>query len=138
MWWARCLRATPRARARRILFGIALYPSLHPSILVTGVSPNPSVWNFDSQGGAQNPASSIRTMALLIALIRGGLSVKVSFFRDFAVATALLAVVPYFVELSVEALLAPLWIPKFYGTAPAIAAWESASIWAPLSPSIVM
>lgn len=119
-----------------IIFGILLYPSLHPSILQTGVAP--PGYDFNVSGGAQNPASSIRTMALLIALIRGGLSVKLSFFRDFAAATALLAVVPYFFELTAEALLAPTLIPNFYGGAPPIAVWESASVWAPLSPSIVM
>lgn len=77
-------------------------------------------------------------MALLVALIRGGLSVKLSFFRDFAAATALLAVVPYAFELTAEALVTPHLIPDFFGSAPQIAVWESASTWAPLSPSIVM
>ena len=69
-----------------ILFGIALYPSLHPSILQTGLAP--PGYDFSVAGGAQNPASSIRTMALLVALIRGGLSVKLSFIRGFVVSTA--------------------------------------------------
>ena len=122
-----------------IVFGILLYPSLHPSIIVTGIAPpGTSSADFNARGGPQNPASSIRTMALLIALMRGGLSVKLSFFRDFALATALIATVPYFVEVAVEAWLAPILIPAYYGQAPPIAVWESASIWAPLSPSIVM
>jgi cystathionine beta-lyase family protein involved in aluminum resistance len=54
---------------------------------------------------AQNPASSIRTMALLIALMRGGLSVKSSFFKEMGAATALLAFLPYVLEMVTEALL---------------------------------
>lgn len=119
-----------------ILLGIVIFPSLHPSIFQTGISP--PGYDFTASGGAQNPASSIRAMALLIALIRGGLSVKVTFLKDFAIATALLATVPYFFEVATEAFLAPYLLADFYKDAPPLAAWESASIWAPLSPSIVI
>jgi len=125
-----------------ILLGIALYPSIHPSVMQTAASP--PGWDFSVAGGAQNPASSIRTLALLVALVRGGLSVKVSFFREMGVATALLATLPYAFELIAEALLAPAFLPTYYGAAapggaaPWLAAFESASVWAALSPSIVI
>ena len=130
-----------------ILLGIALYPSLHPSVMQTGVSPftvaqptlnttrcplstvgndtftlaTPactaatvtSAYDFSAAGGAQNPASSIRTLALLIALVRGGLSVKASFFREMGVATVLLATVPYAFELVAMARLAPAIVPQY-------------------------
>lgn len=123
-----------------IFLGIALYPHLHPAVLFTPTTVSGSLAVVD----AQNPASSIRTMALLIALMRGGLSVKSSFFKEMGAATALLAFLPYVLEMVTEALLAPVFLPTYYGTAsnaagvapPPLAAWESASVWAALSPSI--
>lgn len=140
-----------------ILFGIALYPSLHPSIFFVGSAPTTAppaaVSGWSASGGPQNPASSIRTFALLVALMRGGLSVKSAYVREFALPVALFATVPYFCELIVEALLAPFFLPSYYGSevkgpgvppaaaglpVPMLAAFESASVWAPLSPSIVV
>ena len=124
-----------------ILLGIALYPNLHPALLLSPVVLSGNLAVSD----AQNPASSIRTFALLIALMRGGLSVKSSFFTGgLAFSTILLATVPYACELVVMALLAPIFLPSYYGVsapngAPSyMASFESASVWAALSPSIVI
>ena len=118
-----------------ILFGIALYPAMAPSVMNAPTA----LWS-----DAQNPASSIRTMALLVALARGGLSLKASIFRDLGVPVVLLATVPYAAELIVEALVAPALLPAWYGAGAAggrpsnLVTFASASVWAPLSPSIVI
>ena len=132
-----------------IVVGIAVYPVLHPSLTGTITAVTYTVNSLNSVTNmnvaavdparpdpALNPASAIRTVALLIALMRGGLSVKVSFFQKMGVATALLATVPYAFELIVMALLAPMIVPQYFSTAPALASFTSASVWAALSPSI--
>jgi len=127
-----------------ILLGIAIYPSLHPALLYSPVVVSAGTTSL-ALTDAQNPASSIRTFALLLALMRGGLSVKMSFFSGgLGVATVLLATVPYALELIVMALLAPVFLPGYYGesaafgTPPALASFESSAVWAALSPSIVI
>ena len=118
-----------------ILLGIALYPAMAPSVMNAPTS----LWS-----DAQNPASSIRTMALLIALARGGLSLKSSIFRELGVPVVLLATLPYAAELVTEALVAPSLLPYLYGDLTPggrptkLIAFTSASVWAPLSPSIVI
>lgn len=90
---------------------------------------------------AQNPASTIRVMALLVALARGGLSVRLSYFHELGAAMAVLAVLPYGVELVVEALVAPSILPDsagFGSSTPWLVSFAAASVWAPLSPSIVV
>ncbi len=125
-----------------ILLGIALQPHIHPSILHSAASP--AGYDFAPSGGPINPSLAIRTVALLIALARGGLSVKWSFVREMGLVTLVLATVPYACELIVEALVAPSFLPTYYGVdapggkPPAFACFLSASVWAGLSPSIII
>jgi len=125
-----------------ILLGIALQPLIHPSILHAGASP--AGYDFKPSGGPVNPSLAIRTVALLIALARGGLSVKWRFIREMGLVTLVLATVPYACELVVEALVAPSFLPTYYGVdapggqPPAFACFLSASVWAGLSPSIII
>lgn len=139
-----------------ILLGIALYPSIHPSVLsaatvisnpVTGGAPI-DVTGKEVKGlntapfAAQSPATTIRSMALLVALARGGLSVRVEYFRELGAAMVVLAILPYAFELVVEALVAPSILPASAGFSdsptPWLATFACASVWAPLSPSIVV
>ena len=124
-----------------ILLGIGIFPYIHPAVLYAPVTVTGGIATPDSQA----PASSIRTMALLIALARGGLSLKGSIFRELGVPVVLLATLPYAAELIVEALVAPSFLPSWYGSttpegvAPShLIVFASASVWAPLSPSIVI
>jgi NhaP-type Na+/H+ or K+/H+ antiporter len=86
----------------------------------------------------------MRTMALLIALMRGGLNVKMATVWSRGLPVLALAFVPYVLEMAVEAAAAPVLLPGYYGpqakgAAPtSLVAWLSASVWAPLSPSIVI
>lgn len=144
-----------------ILLGIAIYPSLHPSIFFKGAGPKGI--DFDVSGGAVNPAGAIRAVALLIAIARGGLSVKWSFVKRMKLITLLLATLPYTLELVsyiamlfyweasqicrlkvVEAFLVPIFLPEYYGAKapggqpPMLACFLSASVWAGLGPGIIV
>jgi NhaP-type Na+/H+ or K+/H+ antiporter len=132
-----------------IFAGIALMPAVHPTVLSattmayapTATSP---VYGPAGAYATQSPASSIRTMALLIALMRGGLSVKLHHLAPRAVPVAVLAFLPYLLEMAVVAAAAPLLLPKYFaGDAPGkpvtgLVLWTAGSVWAPLSPSIVI
>ena len=134
-----------------ILLGIALMPSVHPSVLdatsyTYGPSANVNGVMYGPAGSyaVQNPASSMRTMALLVALMRGGLSIKLPVLTALGPAIAILAVVPYFFELFAEAAVAPALLPSWFGDGvpegapPPLVAYTAASVWAALSPSIVI
>jgi hypothetical protein len=96
-----------------ILCGILLYPVIHPAVLdaaLTVENPARNGAPIDVSGSiadgpntapypALSPASEIRSMALLIALARGGLSVRVAYFKEFGVAMVALAVLPYVLEV---------------------------------------
>lgn len=119
-----------------VLAGIALAPALHPTVLTP--SPVP---------GAVSPASSLRSFALLVALARGGLTMLAGERRAtlsrLRVPIALLACVPYALELVVEAAAARVLLPAAAGLGTDVArgttvALLAASLWAPLSPSIVL
>jgi len=133
-----------------IFAGIALMPAVHPTVLsaskLTYGPASATTVTYGPAGtyAAQSPASSIRTMALLVALMRGGLNVKMPVVWAKGLPVAALAFLPYVFELAVEAAVAPALLPGYYssaakGTAPsALVTWTSASVWAPLSPSIVI
>lgn len=127
-----------------IFAGIALYPSLHPAL--TG-APSTVVSPEDEtllSPGSIAPVNAIRSFCLLIALARGGMSVKLHVLRKFGLVLALLVTLPYAAELLTEAAVAPLLLPAWYGAAtpggapPPLVALASASVWAPLSPSLVI
>jgi len=123
-----------------ILFGIALFPVLHPAVMDTALTVSASSGALKVPD-AQNPASSIRSLALLIALARGGLSVKFGYFKVLGAAMLTMAVVPYAFELVVQAYAAPLILPARSGFGPGtprLLLFAGASVWAPLSPSIVI
>ena len=114
-----------------ILLGLALAPALHPSLVTT----------CSSTPGAVNPASSLRSFALLIALARGGLTMRLSNLSALRTPIALLGTLPFVCELLAEAIAAKLLLPDSSGivsAAPPLTPFLAASIWAPLSPSIVI
>lgn len=116
---------------RRILCGIALAPALHTSVLAA----------CKGSDGAVSPASTLRTFALLIALARGGLTMRLSHFSKLKSTVLLLSLLPYAMELLVEASVAQLILPASSGlTSPSsvLPLFMAAAIWAPLSPSIVI
>jgi len=132
-----------------IFAGIALMPAVHPTVLsATTMTYAPSatspVYGPAGAYATQSPASSIRTMALLIALMRGGLSVKLHHLAPRALPVVLLALLPYLLEMAVVAAAAPLLLPQYFaGEAPGkpvteLVLWTAGSVWAPLSPSIVI
>lgn len=126
-----------------ILFGILVFPFVHPSILwaplPTGYPPQVDPTTMASAGGPCNPASEMRTAALLIALARGGLALRVSSFRHIVAAASVLSIVPYALELCVEVLVAPWLLPASSGmTSRGLYMFLCASVWAPLSVSIVV
>jgi hypothetical protein len=133
-----------------IFAGIALMPAVHPTVLAAGTvtygpaSATTVIYGEAGKYATQSPASSMRTMALLIALMRGGLNVKLSTVWTRGLPVFALAFVPYVIEMAVEAAAAPWLLPGYYtthakGAAPTdLVAWASASVWAPLSPSIVI
>ena len=171
-----------------ILIGIALQPHVHPALLYapvevknTDVYPPVMEWvggepaasgvARSGAAAAVSPAAAVRTIALLIALMRGGLSVKLSYFKEVGAPLILFATVPYTLELIAEALVAPVFLPTYFGpaalynssvaeydagldyetlnctaftpcsslrTPPMLVSFTAASVWAPLSPSIVI
>ena len=130
-----------------ILFGIALQPSLHPALLYAPTSTAEGVVT-----NGVSPASAIRTTALLVALARGGLSVKLSYFKEVGVTLLLFSFLPYTLEMVAEGVAAPLLLPQYFGAGavyngsgllytaspPPLVVFASASVWAPLSPSVVI
>jgi len=122
-----------------ILFGIGLLPVLHPAVMDTPLTVSTSTGPLTLHD-AQNPASSIRSVALLVALARGGLSVKLSYFRVLGLPMIVIATVPYFLEFLIEGLVTPRILPASAGFGPSTpsVAFAAASVWAPLSPSIVI
>jgi hypothetical protein len=133
-----------------ILLGLAISPVIHPTItteptcIITANTTDcpafPGVAHINDAGGPVNPGTAIKTIALLIALARGGLSLRVSVFRDIAIPSLLLATIPYGMELVVLAVSARALLPAstgFEGTL-GLPTFFAASGWAPLSPSIVI
>lgn len=129
-----------------ILIGIGLYPSLHYSVTRTpgktayGTAAN-IVHEVAEKGGPVNPAGAIRTMCLLITLMRGGLSVKVPMLKKYWLPLFILAIIPYAFEMVAEALLAPHILPASLGFKDielTVPMFLTATTWAPLSPSIVI
>ena len=117
-----------------IVLGIAAAPLLHPTFL----SPCPSP-------GAVSGAATLRTFALLIALARGGLTMlagpRRATLARLRLPIALLALLPYALELAVEAAAARSLLPASAGlgsASPPAFALLAAAVWAPLSPSIVI
>ena len=140
-----------------ILLGIALYPSVHVSVINTAtfvsnplggaaidVSGHETAGPNSAPFAAQNPASTIRSTALLVALARGGLSVRMAYFRELGLAMLAIAVLPYAFELIAEGLVAPSILPASAGFSGAgstvswVLPFAAATVWAPLSPSIVV
>lgn len=133
-----------------IFAGIALMPAMHPTVLsAASLKYGPATASTPTYGPTDtyptvSPASSIRTMALLVALMRGGLNVKLKHLFPRGWPVLALAFLPYALEMAVEAAVAPIFLPSYYtsaaaGKAPtALVTWASASVWAPLSPSIVI
>ena len=114
-----------------ILFGVALSPLIHASVLNTSTT----------YAGSVSPASTIRTFALLIALARGGLTMKVKGLGFLQFTILLLALVPYFLELVVETFASRALLSAASGldhNSPFLLSFLAASVWAPLSPSIVV
>ena len=114
-----------------ILFGVALSPLIHSSVLNTSTT----------YSGSVSPASTIRTFALLIALARGGLTMKITGLSFLHFPILFLSFVPYFCELVTEALASRALLPFASGLdskSPFLLSFLAASIWAPLSPSIVV
>ena len=144
--WIGLLLRLPRI-VPMILMGIALYPVVHPSVLNTAtfvsnprlggaaidVSGKPVSGPNSAPFPAVNPASTIRTVALLIALARGGLSIRASYFKELGLTMGVLAVLPYALELTAEALIAPVVLPSDAGFGdaepPWLAVFSCASIW---------
>ena len=117
-----------------ILLGVGLAPALHPSIMNA----------CDGVEGAVSPAGAIRSFSLLIALARGGLTMKVRELGTSAPALLALATVPYALELSSSAVAAWVLLPAesgvgalATGASPVVTAL-AASLWSPLSPSVVV
>lgn len=125
-----------------ILFGIALLPVLHVAVIDTPTTfANPANASAPIKApDAQNPASAIRAMALLIALARGGLSMKLSYFKVLGWSMVCLATIPYTFELILEGLVAPVILPASAGfsSGNTLLSFAAATTLAPLSPSIVI
>lgn len=123
-----------------IVFGIALYPVIHPSVLHTALTVQTPAGVLRIPD-AQNPSSFIRTIALLIALARGGLSVKSAYFGVIGVTMVVFATVPYACEMIAQGLVAPLILPAEAGFGegtPQLVVFAAASVWSPLSIAIVL
>ena len=113
-----------------IMFGVALAPALHPSLLqaCTGIY------------GSIEPAAAIRTFGLLLALARGGLTTRFAVLKRLHVGLLVLSFIPYATELVVEAFVGRAILPEATGlnSGSYTSIFLAASIWAALSPSIVI
>jgi Kef-type K+ transport system membrane component KefB len=104
-----------------LLAGVGIQNFLNPMFLKGAGFPFPS------------PASELKLIALIIVLMRAGLSIKFEELQQFAVPTACLALIPY---------LAEFFIFMYVGVG--VFNWEVidmglfASIMAPLGPSVVI
>ena len=114
-----------------IFAGVVLAPAL--SLGVTTACKDPS--------NPTSPASTMRTMALLLALARGAFGLDFSVVANVKLTVGMLAVAPFFVELLVEAAVAWAVLPAssgIGGTSPIRVAFLAAALWASLSPSLVI
>ena len=120
-----------------ILLGVALAPALHHSVLAACGDAASA-----GSGGAVSAASELRSFALLVALARGGLTMQLGNISRLRAPALLLCVVPYFCELAVQAAVSRAALPDASGLSAAAGAMPlsllAASVWAPLSPSIVI
>ena len=107
---------------------------------------SPNTYNVAPQG-LSSPASVIRTVALLIALARGSVGLSLDTLRATPVTIALLATVPYAVELLAEGAVAPIILPDASGLTASppcgfavmgMMPYVASSLWAALSPSLVI
>jgi hypothetical protein len=128
-----------------ILLGIAIYPHIHPSVLnkalVTGYASTVPVEKLEDGHGTVNPAATFQIVGLLIALARGGLSVRVGQIRKLLVPMVFVAIVPFWCELIAMALVAPHILPETAGLsneAGKLSMFTVASSWASLGPSIII
>jgi hypothetical protein len=94
-----------------------------------------------ADAGATAPAETIRTIALLVAIARGGLTMRLRSFRRLPATLLALGCLPYAAELVTESFAARTLLGPDSGVgagAPMLVTFLAASIWAPLSPSIVI
>jgi len=120
-----------------ILLGVALAPALHHSVLAACGDAASA-----GSGGAVSAASELRSFALLVALARGGLTMQLGNIARLRLPALLLCVVPYFCELGAEVAVSRVVLPDPSGLSGASGSLAlsllAASVWAPLSPSIVI
>jgi hypothetical protein len=138
-----------------IFFGVAFYPAASDAITstLTYVSTNgggvvlPGYVNNPSYPSgsypiynAASPASTMRTVALLFALARGSFGLSLRTLRAYPIPILALCMIPYFLELLIEAGVAQTLLPSSAGlVGPGILGvmpFVAASLWAPLSPSL--
>jgi hypothetical protein len=119
----------------QIALGVALAPAVHKTLLRACACAD----------GAVSPASTLRKFALLVAIARGGLSVEFAAIARAPLATLVGATLPFALEVLAGAAAARALLPAESGLVggsearqPTLLAYLAASLWAPVSPSIVV
>ena len=124
-----------------ILLGVALAPALHKSVLSACTDAGAAA-TTGAGSGAVSAASELRTFALLVALARGGLTMQLGNIARLRAPALLLCFVPYFAEVLVQVAVSRAALPDASGLSAAAGSLPlsllAASVWAPLSPSIVI
>jgi hypothetical protein len=124
-----------------ILLGVALAPALHKSVLSACTDAGAAA-TTGAGSGAVSAASELRTFALLVALARGGLTMQLGNISRLRAPALLLCFVPYFAEVLVQVAVSRAALPDSSGLSAAAGTLPlsllAASVWAPLSPSIVI